>query len=561
MERALPGAAGDPPLPRARRRPLRPAPRHPLDTRVTSAVLRRAIRPLDASRTDAGDERHRPLLRHGHRLPVGAARRPRSPASDTFAGEIYHTGRWPHEGVDFTGKRVGRHRHRLVRRPGDPGHRRSRPPRSRCSSARRTSACPRWNGPLDPTTAREVKRRLRRARAGRSASRSRASPTPSNDKRRARGRPTRSASASSRRATSAGGLDHGRLLHRHHDRPDGQRARRRVRPRQDPRARRGSGRSPRCSCRARTRSAPSGRASTPTTTRRSTEDHVSLVDLQADADRGDRRRAACARATRTYEVDAIVFATGFDAMTGALIAIDIRGRDGAALRDQWAGRPAHLPRHRRRRLPEPVPRHRPGQPVGAQQHGRVRSSSTSTGSPTRSRTSTARSCGRIEPTEEAQDAWVAHVGEIARRDALAAGATRGTWARTSPASRACSCPTSAAWARTASGATRSRPRATRASRWPEASAAHRGPRDARRPLHAVDPHHDLVGEAPGPVLAGLERADDRMAGRLRVRGRVLARRVVAAADVPALEADAQVAPDAAVAQALLAAVGRLRQLA
>ena len=26
---------------------------------------------------------------------------------DTFAGEWYHTGRWPHEGVDFTGKRVG----------------------------------------------------------------------------------------------------------------------------------------------------------------------------------------------------------------------------------------------------------------------------------------------------------------------------------------------------------------------------------------------------------------------------------------------------------------------
>ncbi|MCC5873153.1 MAG: NAD(P)/FAD-dependent oxidoreductase [Gammaproteobacteria bacterium] len=27
--------------------------------------------------------------------------------ADTFAGETYHTGRWPHEGVDFTGQRVG----------------------------------------------------------------------------------------------------------------------------------------------------------------------------------------------------------------------------------------------------------------------------------------------------------------------------------------------------------------------------------------------------------------------------------------------------------------------
>ena len=40
-----------------------------------------------------------------------------------------------------------------------------------------------------------------------------------------------------------------------------------------------------------------------------------------------------------YEFDAIVFATGFDAMTGALKAIDIRGRDGLALADEWADGP------------------------------------------------------------------------------------------------------------------------------------------------------------------------------------------------------------------------------
>ncbi|MCA1844875.1 MAG: NAD(P)/FAD-dependent oxidoreductase, partial [Actinobacteria bacterium] len=31
---------------------------------------------------------------------------PAFPGLDSFAGERYHTGRWPHEGVDFTGKRV-----------------------------------------------------------------------------------------------------------------------------------------------------------------------------------------------------------------------------------------------------------------------------------------------------------------------------------------------------------------------------------------------------------------------------------------------------------------------
>jgi cation diffusion facilitator CzcD-associated flavoprotein CzcO len=40
-----------------------------------------------------------------------------------------------------------------------------------------------------------------------------------------------------------------------------------------------------------------------------------------------------------YEFDAIVFATGFDAMTGALAAIDIRGRGDALLAAEWRAGP------------------------------------------------------------------------------------------------------------------------------------------------------------------------------------------------------------------------------
>ncbi|MGV0778246.1 flavin-containing monooxygenase [Mycolicibacterium elephantis] len=40
-----------------------------------------------------------------------------------------------------------------------------------------------------------------------------------------------------------------------------------------------------------------------------------------------------------YDVDAIVLATGFDAMTGALAKIDIVGREGERLRDDWADGP------------------------------------------------------------------------------------------------------------------------------------------------------------------------------------------------------------------------------
>jgi cyclohexanone monooxygenase len=40
-----------------------------------------------------------------------------------------------------------------------------------------------------------------------------------------------------------------------------------------------------------------------------------------------------------FDLDCIVYATGFDAMTGSLFAIDIRGRDGVSLRDAWADGP------------------------------------------------------------------------------------------------------------------------------------------------------------------------------------------------------------------------------
>ncbi len=40
-----------------------------------------------------------------------------------------------------------------------------------------------------------------------------------------------------------------------------------------------------------------------------------------------------------HEFDAIVFATGFDAMTGTLLRIDIKGRGGQALSDKWEAGP------------------------------------------------------------------------------------------------------------------------------------------------------------------------------------------------------------------------------
>lgn len=47
-------------------------------------------------------------------------------------------------------------------------------------------------------------------------------------------------------------------------------------------------------------------------------------------------------ATRQLDVDVIVFAIGFDAITGALAEIDVRGRDGVSLSQAWAAGPRTL---------------------------------------------------------------------------------------------------------------------------------------------------------------------------------------------------------------------------
>ena len=62
--------------------------------------------------------------------------------------------------------------------------------------------------------------------------------------------------------------------------------------------------------------------------------NVSLVDVRSAPI--EEITASGIRTTDAhYELDAIVFATGFDAMTGALLNIDILGRDGQTLRSKW----------------------------------------------------------------------------------------------------------------------------------------------------------------------------------------------------------------------------------
>ena len=66
--------------------------------------------------------------------------------------------------------------------------------------------------------------------------------------------------------------------------------------------------------------------------------HVRLVDLRKDPIR-TITETGIDTASRSFEFDAIVFATGFDAMTGAIVAVDIEGRDGRGARRQVGRRP------------------------------------------------------------------------------------------------------------------------------------------------------------------------------------------------------------------------------
>ncbi|OBK26945.1 cyclohexanone monooxygenase [Mycobacterium asiaticum] len=64
-------------------------------------------------------------------------------------------------------------------------------------------------------------------------------------------------------------------------------------------------------------------------------DNVTLVDLRSEPI--ETVTPTGIRTTRTeYELDVLIYATGFDAMTGALSRIDIRGRDGMSLAEFWA---------------------------------------------------------------------------------------------------------------------------------------------------------------------------------------------------------------------------------
>jgi len=147
-------------------------------------------------------------------------------------------------------------------------------------------------------------------------------------------------------------------------------------------------------------------------------DNVTLVDLR----RGGIERITAAgvqTAQGLFEVDALIYATGFDAMTGALARIDIRGRKGQALEARWEAGPRSYLGLQVHGFPNLFTVTGPGSPsvlsnmiVSIEQH--VDWIADCIAHLDRNGLAT------IEPTEEAEDAWIAHVNEVAEGTMLTA---------------------------------------------------------------------------------------------------------------------------------------------
>ncbi|MEM8766388.1 MAG: NAD(P)/FAD-dependent oxidoreductase [Pseudomonadota bacterium] len=140
-------------------------------------------------------------------------------------------------------------------------------------------------------------------------------------------------------------------------------------------------------------------------------DNVTLVDLRRGGIEHITERGV-QTAQGAFEFDVLVYATGFDAMTGALLRMDIRGREGRSLAEHWDHGPRTYLGLQMSGFPNLFTVTGPGSPsvlsnmlVSIEQHidwicaciNHLDQQGATT----------------IEATEAAEDAWVRHVFEVA----------------------------------------------------------------------------------------------------------------------------------------------------
>nr|QDL89215.1 Phenylacetone monooxygenase [Sym plasmid] len=140
--------------------------------------------------------------------------------------------------------------------------------------------------------------------------------------------------------------------------------------------------------------------------------NVSLVDVKADPLVEATVTGLRTQSGKEFPLDMIVFATGFDAMTGALKSIEIRGLGGQVLRDKWEHGPRTYLGLAVAGFPNMFILAGPGSPSVLS--NMVHSIELHVDWLTRC-LQQARAAGvkRIEADQQAEDRWVAHVNEVA----------------------------------------------------------------------------------------------------------------------------------------------------
>ncbi|NGX05705.1 NAD(P)-binding domain-containing protein [Mycobacteroides franklinii] len=301
-------------------------------TRVTSAVLDEE-QMLWTVRTDRDDE----VTGRFCVMATGAlstANMPHIPGRDAFSGELYHTGHWPAAGVDFTGKRVG------IIGTGSSGIQlvpvAAQTARELFVFQRTANySVPAGNTVITPERRAEVKatyaERRRQSRNSGGGSPHQAHP-----------KNTLEISAAERRAAfekrwDLGGVLFGKTFP---DQTTDMRANDEARAFFEEKVR-GVIEDPAVADVLIPTDHPIGTKRICTDTnyfQTYNRGNVHAVDLRSAPIESIDERGIITTAQH-YDLDMIVFATGFDAMTGALNRIDIRGRAGRPLKDAWQAGP------------------------------------------------------------------------------------------------------------------------------------------------------------------------------------------------------------------------------
>ena len=140
--------------------------------------------------------------------------------------------------------------------------------------------------------------------------------------------------------------------------------------------------------------------------------NVRLVDIRADPIARITPDGIRLSSGEEIPLDIIVFATGFDAMTGPLLNIEITGRDGTSLREAWAAGPKTYLGLGVEKFPNLFTITGPGSPsvltnmpMAIEQHAEWISDCIAW--------LDAHGKARIEATGEASDTWGAHVQQVA----------------------------------------------------------------------------------------------------------------------------------------------------